>query len=286
MPEWLNIAARSTGFFALTLLFVRLIGKRLTSRLSIFDQINIFVLGAIAALVSVYPSIKVIDGFMALAVWSILPITIHLLSLKYKSIKDIFQGKETILINHGKILEDQLLEARLTPEDLLSQLRRKNVFKTADVEFAVLEPDGEVSVFLKRDRQPLTAKTMELKVSRESVPQTVMLDGVMMDEPLTALGLNRNWLHTELEKVGVAPENVFIAQVDSLGQLYLDLFDDVLQIPKPKTKELVYATLKKCQADCEVYALGTKQSEAKKMYGRSAGELEEVIQSLKPLLKR
>lgn len=286
MPEWLNIVARSTGFFALTLLFIRLIGKRFTSRLSIFDQINIFVLGAIAALVSVYPSIKVINGFMALAVWSILPITIHLLSLKFKSIKDIFQGKETILINHGKILEDKLLEARLTPEDLLSQLRRKDVFKTADVEFAVLEPDGEVSVFLKRDCQPLTAKTMELKVSRESVPQTVMLDGVMMDEPLTALGLNRNWLHTELEKVGVAPENVFIAQVDSLGQLYLDLFDDVLQIPKPKTKELVYATLKKCQADCEVYALGTKQPEAKKMYGQSAGKLEEVIQSLKPLLKR
>ncbi len=149
-----------------------------------------------------------------------------------------------------------------------------------------MEPDGELSALLKQEKQPATPRTLGLDVGRESVPQTVMLDGVVMDEPLTAMGLNRRWLRTELEKAGVAPENVFLAQVDSVGQLYLDLFDDAIQVPKPKAKELVYATLRKCQADCVLYALGTKNQEAGKMYEKSSRILAEALQELEPLLKR
>lgn len=286
MPEWLNILIRSLGLFALTLLLVRLMGKRQTSQLTLFDLITAIVIGVVVAVISLNLIENTANGLIALAVWITLPIGIYLLALKYKTVRDIVQGKETILINHGKVLEDKLLEARFTPEDLLSQLRRKNAFKVADVEFAMLEPNGEVSVLLKKQNQPLTPSSLDLQVNHESVPQTVMLDGVMMDEPLTAMGLNRNWLHTELEKAGVAPENVFIAQVDSVGQLYLDLFNDAIQVPQPKTKELAYATLKKCQADCEMYALGTRQPKAKKMYGQCAEDLDEVIRELKPLLKR
>ncbi|MCG9967362.1 DUF421 domain-containing protein [Pelotomaculum terephthalicicum JT] len=286
MPEWLNILLRSIGLFFLTLLLVRLIGKRQTSRLTFFDLITGIVTGVMAAAVSLNLIKDLANGLIALAVWTVFPALIYVLSIKYKTVRDIVQGKETVLINHGKVLEDKLLEARLTPEDLLSRLRKKNVFNFADVEFAVLEPTGEVSTLLKKDKQPLTAKTLGINVGQESVPQTVMLDGIIMDEPLTAMGLNRRWLHTELEKVGVAPENVFIGQVDSVGQLYLDLFDDTIQVPKPKTKELAYATMKKCQADCELYALGTKQPEAKKMYEKSSEILSEVIQELEPLLKR
>lgn len=286
MPEWLNILIRSAGLFILTLLLVRLIGKRQTSRLTFFDLVTAIIIGVIAASISLNLVRNLANGLVALAVWTIFPALIYLLSIKYKTVRDIVQGKETILVNHGKVLEDKLMEARLTPEDLLSQLRRKNVFNFADVEFAVLEPTGDVSVLLKKDKQPLTAKTASITVAQESVPQTVIMDGIMMDEPLTAMGLNRHWLHTELEKVGVAPENVFIGQVDSAGQLYLDLFDDVIQVPKPKTKELAFATLKKCQADCELYALGTRNTQAKKMYGEASEALSEVICELEPLLKR
>lgn len=285
MPEWVNTLLRSAGLFFLALLLVRLIGKRLTARLTFFDLVTAIVIGVLAAAVSLN-LVGPVDGIAALAVWTVFPALIYLLAIKYKAVRDIVQGAETVLINHGKVLEDKLLEARLTPEDLLSQLRKKDVFNFADVEFAVLEPTGEVSALLKKDRQPATAKTLGLEVGRESVPQTVMLDGLIMDEPLTAMGLNRRWLHTELEKAGVAPENVFIAQVDSVGQLYLDLFDDSILPPKPKTKELAYATLKKCQADCEIYALGTKQPEAKRMYEKSSKILSEVVQELEPLLKR
>lgn len=286
MPEWLNMLLRSGGLFLLTLLLVRLIGKRQTSRLTYFDLIAAIAIGVVVAAVSLNIVRNLAGGIIVLAVWTVLPALIYILSIKYKSVRDIVQGKETVLINHGKVLEDKLLEARLTPEDLLSQLRQRSVFNFADVEFAVLEPTGDVSVLLKKDKQPINAKSMGMKLGQESVPQTVIMDGEIMDEPLAAMGLNRGWLHTELEKAGVAPENVFVAQVDSAGQLYMDLFNDAIIIPQPKTKELIFATLKKCQADCELYALSTRQAGAKKMYGSSAATLGNVISELEPWLKR
>ncbi|MCL6610792.1 MAG: DUF421 domain-containing protein [Peptococcaceae bacterium] len=285
MPEWLNILIRSAGAFALTLFLVRLMGKRQTSRLTFFDLVTVIVIGVTAAAFSLNLVKNPAGGLIALAVWTLFPALIYVLAIKYKAVRDIVQGRETVLINHGKVLEDKLMEARMTPEDLLSQLRKKNVFNFADVEFAVLEPTGEVSVLLRKEKQPVTAKTLNMDVGRESAPQTVILDGIIMDEPLAAMGLNRKWLHTELEKAGVAPENVFIAQVDSTGQIYLDLFDDAIQVPRPKTKDLVLATLKKCQADCELYALGTQRPEAGEVYGRCAGTLSEVIDEIGPLLK-
>ncbi|TEB07846.1 hypothetical protein Psch_01401 [Pelotomaculum schinkii] len=286
MPEWLVFLLRSSGLFIITLFLVRLIGKRQTARLTFFDLVTGVTIAAIAAAISINLVANPVNGLIALAVWTIFPALIYVLSMKYKAVRDIVQGKETILINHGKVLEDKLLEARFTPEDLLSQLRRKNAFNVADVEFAVMEPTGELSVLLKKDKQPATPKTLGMEVGQESVPQTVMLDGVVMDEPLAAMGLNRGWLHTELEKAGVAPENVFIAQVDSVGQLYLDLFDDTLQAPKPKTKELVHTTLKKCQADCELFALAAKNHKAKDMYESSSRILAEAVRDLEPILKR
>ncbi|WP_066638934.1 DUF421 domain-containing protein [Desulfolucanica intricata] len=286
MAEWLNILLRSIGLFILVLLFARLMGKRQTSRMTFFDLITVIVIGVLTAAISLNLVNVLANGLIALAVWVFAPIGMYYLSIKSKMIRDIVQGRETVLVNHGKVLEDKLMEVRYTPEDLLSQLRKKNVFNFADVEFAIMEPSGEVSVLLKKDKQPITAKTLGVSVGHESVPQTVILDGVMMDEPLTAMGLNRQWLHTELEKIGVAPENVFIAQVDSAGQLYVDLFNDAIITPKPKTKDLLYVTLKKCQADCELYALGTKKKNAKKIYQESALELTEILDELEPLLKK
>lgn len=286
MPVWLIILLRSAGMFLLLLFITRLLGKRQTARLSMFDVIGAVVLGVTAGSISLNLLPNPLYGFIVLAVWTIFYLAVSFLSIKYKTVRDMVQGKETVLINHGKVLEDALMGARLTPEDLLSQLRKKNVFNVADVEFAAMENDGIMSVLLKKDRAPVTAKTMGVPIGQESVPQTVILDGVMMDEPLTAMGLNRHWLHTELEKAGVAPENVFIGQVDHAGQLYLDLFDDAVQVPAPKTKDLVFLTLKKCQADLELYALETRDPEAKRMYGDSSVVLAQTVRELEPLLRR
>lgn len=285
MPEWMSILSRSTIMLIIIFVISRFMGKRQLSQWTLFNIVNSIVLGVIAVVVS----LKIVNlylGLIALAVWVLIPLALEFLALKYKIVHDILLGKESVIIKHGKILEDKLLELGLTPEDLLSKLRRKNVFQFSDVEFAVLEPNGDLSVMLKKDKQPLTATTTGLLLEPQAAPQTVIMDGEIMDEALTALGLNRAWLHTELKKVGVALENVFLAQVDSMGQLYLDLFDDAIKVPKPKTKDLAYATLLKCQADCKLYALSTDQPEAKKMYQQAAEQLAQVTKELEPLLKR
>ncbi len=286
MPEWLIIIARSAGVFFLLWFMVRQLGKRAISRLALFDLTVVIAIGVMAAALSLDITPDLINGLISLGVWIVLPVALYALSLKFKMVRDLYQGKETVLVNHGRVLDDKLLESRLTPEDFLGMLRQKNVFNFADVEFAVLEPTGDVNVLLKKEQQTLTPKTMGIKVAEESVPQTVILDGNIMDEALTAMGLNRNWLLTEINKAGVAVENIFIAQADATGQLYLDLYDDAIQIPKPTTREMTLATLKKCQADCEVYALATRDAKARTMYGENAHTLHNIIKDLEPLLAR
>jgi uncharacterized membrane protein YcaP (DUF421 family) len=286
VPEWLIIIARSAGVFFLVWFLVRLLGKRAISRLTLLDLIILIAIGVMAAALSLDLVPSLVNGLIPLGVWIVLPIALYALSLKFKAVRDLYQGKETVLVSHGRVLENKLLESRLTPEDFLGLLRQKSVFNFADVEFAVLEPTGDINVLLKKEQQTLTPRTMGIKVAEESVPQTVILDGNIMDEALTAMGLNRNWLLTEINKAGVAVENIFIAQVDSTGQLYLDLFDDAIQIPKPTIREMTLATLKKCQADCEVFALGTRDTNARAMYGEAANTLNNIIDELEPLLAR
>jgi len=286
MPEWLTITVRAAGIFALVLFLTRLLGKRPVTRLTLFDFTSVIVIGFIAGALSLDLVQNLANGLISLAIWILFPALLYALSLKFKAVRDLYQGKETVIVNHCRVLDDKLLEAGLTPEDFLGLLRQKNVFNFADVEFAVLEPTGELSVLPKKEQQSLTPKNMGIKVAEESVPQTVILDGNIMDEALTAMGLNRNWLLTELDKAGVAVENIFIAQVDSTGQLYLDLFDDSLSTPQPTIREMTLATLKKCQADCELFALGTREPKAKTMYQETAASLNDIIGELEPLLGR
>jgi uncharacterized protein YbcC (UPF0753/DUF2309 family) len=114
----------------------------------------------------------------------------------------------------------------------------------------------------------------------------VIMDGKIMDEPLATLGLSREWLNTELEKLGAAIENVYIGQVDSYGQLYVDLFDDQIKVPMPQKKAALFATLKKCEGDLMLFGLTTKNKKAKEMYEQCAKQMEEIIAELRPVLHR
>lgn len=286
MAEWTVILVRSFIMFLIIVTLLRLVGRKQTSQMTYSDFVVGIALGTIAALISFNIIKNLAIGLLGFFTWIIFLVALNYLSLKSKWFHDLFRGRETVLIKHGKILEDNLKEVRYTGEELLSQLRRKNIFNIADVEFAVMEPNGEVSVMVKSEQTPITPKHLEWKVSQNAEPQTVILDGNIMDEALRNQGVNRLWLHTELEKMGISLENVFIGQVDANGDLYVDLFDDAIQIPKPTTKELVYATLKKCEADLELYALATNRQEAKQQYQEGALIVSQVIQSLRSKLKR
>jgi uncharacterized membrane protein YcaP (DUF421 family) len=219
-------------------------------------------------------------------VWAFLPIALDLATMKSKWLHEWINGKPTILIKQGKVLEENLAQLRLSGEELLRELRSKDAFKVADVEFAVLETTGDLSIMYKSDKKPLNAHDIGQKVAPQIEPQTVILDGNISNESLANMGLNKDWLETQLASIGVSLDNVFIGQLDTSGDLYVDLYDDAIQMPQPKVKELLYANLEKCQADLMTYALETKNEEAKAMYGKNADNLKQLIDKLKPYLLR
>src|SRR5690625_6114762 len=111
-------------------------------------------------------------------------------------------------------MEDNIKKEVFTSEDLLEQLRSKDIFQLADVEFALMEPSGTLSVLPKKENQPLTAKDLGIKVAPVKETQTIIMDGKVLLEPLANASLNPGWLETELEKSNVAIENIFLRKVE------------------------------------------------------------------------
>ncbi|NBI29518.1 DUF421 domain-containing protein [Chengkuizengella sp. YPA3-1-1] len=285
MPEWIQIVWKSLAAIVLMFLLTRfLLGNRQISELNYFQYIVGITIGSLAG----FSSIDFLNwgtGLIALTVWVVVAFFIEKLLLKSKKIRDWMEGKGTTLIKDGKILEDNMKRVKYNTDDLLSQLRKKNAFNVADVEFAVLETSGDLSVLLKKEYQPITPKHFGLNLPNEQESQTVIMDGNVLNEPLANIGLNREWLHTELEKLGVTIENVFLAQVDNYGELYVDLYNDQLQVPEPQQKAILLSTLKKCAADIELFCLSTENQDAKKMYETNLMKLNKMISRLTPLLK-
>lgn len=284
--EWTQIVLRSLFAIAMLYLLTRILGKKQISQLTFFEYITGITLGDLAGFISTDIEANYSNGIAALLTWFLIPLGIEFVSLKSIWLRQILDGKGTVMIREGKVMGKNLKKERYTVNELLEQLRTKNVFNVADVEFAVLEPSGDLSVLLKKENQPLTAKDLGLAVKPVQMPQAVIMDGSIMDEALAAAGFSRAWLHTELEKLGVTKENVFLGQVDSYGKLYIDLYDDKLPQPVNNEMKLLLANMKKCEADLTLYGLFTQNGEAKALYEHAAEQLRPHIDKLAPILSR
>lgn len=285
MPGVWTIIVRAAGAVIMLFVLTRILGKRQISQLTFFEYITGIALGDLAGFISTDIEANYFHGVVALLVWFALPYGMELLTLKSIRLRELLEGTGTVIIQKGKVLEENLKKERFTANELLEQLRTKNVFKVADVEFAMLEASGELSVLLKEDFQPLTPRHLGLQVAPAERPKTVLIDGNILDESLTKIGLNRSWLQTELEKKGVAPENVFLGQVDGFKQLYLDVYDDKLEVPASQNKEVLYALLKKCAADLELFSLSSQNPQAKQIYSQGAQHMQTVLDGVSHLLK-
>ncbi|WP_459501809.1 DUF421 domain-containing protein [Bacillus sp. C1] len=285
LPDWLIVIIRSFAILIILFSITKLLGKRQISQLSFFEYVAGLTIGNIAAEVSTGLERNFWHGISSMLVFSLIPFFAGLIALKNKHLRNFIEGKATVFIKDGKVLEDNLKKENYTIDELLELLRQRSVFNISDVEFAVLESGGELNVLLKRDKQPLTPKDIGLQVAPAKETQTVIMDGNVLDEPLSASGHNRAWLHAELEKIGVVIENVFLGQVDSYGQLTVDIYDDKIQIPSPQAKPLLLASLKKCQADLELFSLETKSKSASQMYNENAKQIEKILNKATYLLK-
>ncbi|MFD1361538.1 DUF421 domain-containing protein [Lentibacillus salinarum] len=285
MPGWVEILVRSVVFLIVLFLITKALGKKQMSQLDIFQYITGIVIGSIVAIHATDVTTNAAYGLLALAVWLLIPLAVEFTALKSKRFRNITQGKGTVLIQNGKIMEDNLKKERFTTDDLLEELRNNKVFNATDVEFAVLEPTGKVNILPKKENQPITPKVIGQKVAPEKEPQTVIMDGKALLEPLANASLNTDWLETELAKMNVSIENVFLGQVDSDGQLTVDLYDDLLTVAEPTEKPLLLATMKKCQADLDLFALATENQHSKQLYQNNSKRMQQAIDKITPYLR-
>ncbi|MDB5056184.1 MAG: rane protein [Bacilli bacterium] len=267
-------------------LITRLLGKKQISQLTLFEYVVGITLGELAGFMSTDIEANYVHGIVALVTWFLFAYILEIVTLKSLILRHWFEGRGTVMVKDGKVLEDNLKKEKYTGDELMESLRTKNVFNLADVEFAILEASGDLNVLLKKENQPLTPKHLGIKIAPEQEPQMVINDGEIMDEPLATMGLNRKWLKTELEKTGIPLENIFLGQVDSYGELFLDLYDDQLKLPQSQNKAILLATLKKCEADLELFGLATKNKAARKMYAHCVTEMKKLLYELTPILKR
>lgn len=285
MPDWLDVVFRAVLFLLVLFIITKILGKKQISQLSMFEYVTGITIGNIGAEVVTGLEQKIHLGIIALITTAAIPFLSGLLTLKSKKLRNLVDGKGTVFIKDGKIMEDNLKKERYTIDEFLELLRDKSIFDVSEVEYAVLEASGKLNIMLKKENRPLTPKDLHMTVASDKEPQTIIMDGELLLEPLATMGRSRQWLKTELTKQGVTIENVFMAQVNSYGELTVDLYDDQLKVPSPQERPLLYATMKKCQADLELFALSTEDEAAKQMYTENSEKLQQAIDRLAHILK-
>ncbi|MBU5210137.1 DUF421 domain-containing protein [Heyndrickxia oleronia] len=284
VPAWFEVILRSITALIVLFFITKFLGRKQITQLTLFEYIIAITIGSIVAEISTGIEKNFLYGIYSLLVWSLLPLGILFLSLKSKKFRDFIDGTPKVIIKEGKIQEDTLTKEKYTVDDLTELLRKKNAFNLADVEFAVLEPNGDLNVLLKKENQPITPKDIQLQVAPEKEAKTVISEGQILDEVLGETVFNRAWLKAELEKLNVALDNVFIGQIDSYGKLTVDIYDDKIQLPNSQERALLLATLKKCQADLELFTLATESKPAQEMYKLNAKRIENMVNRIKPFL--
>ncbi|WP_421616847.1 DUF421 domain-containing protein [Brevibacillus sp. TJ4] len=234
MEDLTSILLRTLLSYFFLLVLLRLMGKRELGKLSVFDVVISIMLAEMAVLSIEEVGKPAIQFYIPMFLIGLLEVGMAYISLKSKKIRDLVDGSADLVIENGEIREHALKRNRLSLDDLLVHLRQKNVKNVSDVEFAILEPTGKMSVFLKKDKEPVTRGDMNIKpeppisaVTYKGLPIPLILDGKVRDEALRKIGQNELWLKREIRKYGIKEiKDVSFCSIDDRGIMYLDKKDN------------------------------------------------------------
>jgi len=217
---------RVTCSFFVLFILARMMGKKEIGQLDIFTFITAITIGNIAASLSTDKTLDIEDGILGLVGWALYTILMGYISLKSKSARRIITGEPIILIRQGKIMEEALKKARIDTDQFQGMLRNQSIFSLNEVEFAIFEIDGTLSVMKKKDVKTKKNKTFT-KTLLFPTSTVIIADGQIVQESLNDLGLDRNWLDKQLERAGVKSiSDLFFVEVQTDGTLYIDYRSD------------------------------------------------------------
>ncbi|MCR2043462.1 DUF421 domain-containing protein [Anaerosalibacter massiliensis] len=214
--EFLKIISKTTGTFITLLILTRLLGKKQLSELTFFNYITGVTIGSLAANTIINTGSRYLNEMINLIWWILLTMLVTLISLKSSKIRTLLDGEPTIIIKNGKIIEEALRSTRINLDDLSMLLRSKDIFSIMEVDYAILEPDGKLSILKKQNRQQ----------TRLYLPTEIITDGNLVKRNLKELNLDEKWIYKELKNQGIDSLNkVLYAEIQEDGSLYIDRRD-------------------------------------------------------------
>lgn len=216
----INIFIRVLILYILVLIIMRLMGKRELGELQPFELVISIMIADLAAVPMADTGIPITNGIIPILALLLIDLIISIINMKSIWGRRIICGKPSILIYRGKIDEKQIKKEKITINELQERLREKNVFNLGDVEYAILETSGQISVIQKPEKRSTIPEDFSIIPEYEGIPYDLVVDGKVMHENLRTIGKDYKWLLKESEKFKIKPEEALVITYDGKGQIF------------------------------------------------------------------
>jgi len=218
-----DVLMRTIVGFAGLLLLTRILGKKQLAQFSIFTYITGIAVGNMAGDMIIHKDVKIRDGLTGMAIWCFFTFLIEFISIKSAKARVILDGQPTIVIKKGQIIKKELKRLRLNIDDLTMLLRTKNIFSITDVDYAILEPNGDLSIIKKAGKDYVTKEDLNIPNSTSLfIPSEMIVDGKLINASLQEYNLDHEWLMKKLADQGIEKiSDVLYAELQKDGSLYL-----------------------------------------------------------------
>ena len=215
-----NTFIRVTIIYILVLLVMRLMGKREISQMQPFELVIAIMIADLAAVPMSDTGIPITSGIVPILALLLFQLIISIINLKSITLRKIICGKPRILIYRGRIDEKALKKEKITINELQERLREESIFTIGDVEYAILETSGNLSIIQKPGKRNTIPEDLGITPEYEGIPYDLIIDGKIMHENLKQIGRDERWLKKEVEKFKIKPEQALIVTFDGKGQIF------------------------------------------------------------------
>ncbi len=215
----LTIVIRTVFLYFFLIMIVRLMGKRQIGQLQPGELVITIMISEIAVLPLQDVKASIFDAIIPVSVLAILEITVSFIALKTVKLRTLLQGNSVIVIKDGRPNVKQMRKLRYTTDDLLEALRQKDVFDIADVQYAIAETDGSLSVLLKPEKRNATVCDVNAEPEKKSLPRVIITDGRLISEQLEKSVLTDDDVVKILKKHNAKRKDILLLTVDDNGNV-------------------------------------------------------------------
>lgn len=211
---------RAILLYIIVLIVMRLMGKREIGQLQPFELAISIMIADLASIPMTDTGVPISNGIIPILGLLVMHLVISVVNLKSIKAREIICGKPRILIYRGRIDEKALKKERFTINELEERLRGNNVVNLCDVEYAILETSGNITVIQKPEKRNTIPEDFNIVPDYEGISYDLVVDGKIMDENLKKLGKNYQWLKKQVEKFNIRPEEALVVTIDGKGQIF------------------------------------------------------------------